>query len=132
MGKGLGGRRAGRAARPHREAARRSVDMSSSETTVVDLEAMVEIAQDGIVSKAIVENDHHKIIHFSFAQGQELSEHTASVPATIHILKGAGTVVLDGERHAARPGCLYYMPANLRHAVVADEELAFLLTMFRT
>jgi quercetin dioxygenase-like cupin family protein len=106
--------------------------MSTTGTTVVDLESMVEIAQDGIVSKAIVENEHHKIIHFSFAKGQELSEHTASVPAVIHVLQGRGTVVLGGERHDAGPGCLYYMPANLKHAVVADEELVFLLTMFRT
>jgi len=106
--------------------------MNDKGTVVADLAAMVEVAEDGIVSKAIVENEHHKIIHFSFAAGQELSEHTASVPAVIHILQGRGTVTLDGERHEANPGTLFYMPAELRHAVVAEDELVFLLTMFRT
>ena len=47
-------------------------------------------------AQPIVENEHHKIIHFTFAPGQELSEHTASVPAAIHILRGEGAVILDG------------------------------------
>ncbi len=99
---------------------------------VVDLAALVDVAEKGIVSKAIVENEHHKIVHFTFADGQELSEHTASVPAVIHVLQGEGTVTLGDETHEARPGMFYYMPAELRHAVVARGELVFLLTMFKT
>jgi quercetin dioxygenase-like cupin family protein len=106
--------------------------MSAEAPVVADLGAMVEVAEQGIVSKAIVENEHHKIIHFTLAAGQELSEHTASVPAVIHVLRGQGTVSLGGEKHEARPGMLYYMPAELKHAVVADGDLVFLLTMFRT
>ena len=69
---------------------------------VADLQAMAQVADQGIVSKSIVENEHHKIIHFTFAPGQELSEHTASVPAAIQILGGAG----DGRprRHRVRGG----------------------------
>ena len=93
---------------------------------------MAQIADQGIVSKSIVENEHHKIIHFTLAPGQELSEHTASVPAVIHVLRGEGTVVLDGVEHEAGRDRLYYMPADLKHAVHATGELVFLLTMFRT
>jgi quercetin dioxygenase-like cupin family protein len=99
---------------------------------IADLSAMTQVADQGIVSKSIVENDHHKLVHFTFAPGQELSEHTASVPAAIHILGGRGTVVLDGTAHEARPGMLFYMPAEMRHAVQASEDLVMLLTMFRT
>jgi len=106
--------------------------MDEGKPVVADLQAMVDVAEQGIVSKAIVENAHHKMIHFTLAAGQELSEHTASVPAAIQILQGRGTVTLGGEVHEGRPGMLYYMPAELKHAVVADEDLVFLLTMFRT
>ena len=99
---------------------------------VADLQAMTQVADQGIVSKSIVENEHHKIIHFTFAPGQELSEHTASVPAAIQILDGKGTVVLDGVVHEASAGKLFYMPAEMRHAVRASEDLVMLLTMFRT
>jgi quercetin dioxygenase-like cupin family protein len=104
----------------------------TDQTVVVDLTALREVAQGGIVSKPIIENEHHKIVHFTFAAGQELSEHTASVPAVIHILDGDGRVVLDGVEHEAGPGMLFYMPADLRHAVQAETALVMLLTMFRT
>lgn len=106
--------------------------MDAAVPVVADLEAMVSVAEQGIVSKAVIENEHHKIIHFTLAAGQELSEHTAGVPASIHVLRGEGTVSLGGEEHEARPGMLYYMPAELKHAVVARSDLVFLLTMFRT
>lgn len=102
------------------------------EPVVADLAAMTEVAENGIVSKSIVENEHHKIVHFTFAPGQELSEHTASVPAAIHILDGGGVVVLDGVAREARAGMLFYMPAEMRHAVQATDDLVMLLTMFRT
>jgi quercetin dioxygenase-like cupin family protein len=106
--------------------------MDTAKPVVADLESMIEVAEQGIVSKAIVENEHHKIIQFTLAAGQELSEHTASVPAVIHVLQGQGTVSLGGDAHEARPGMLYYMPAEMKHAVVAQGDLVFLLTMFRT
>ena len=43
-----------------------------------------------------------------------------------------GTVVLDGVEYEAGTGKLFYMPADLKHAVQAQGELVFLLTMFRT
>ena len=105
--------------------------MTDMEPVVADLRTP-EFAHEAIVSRSLVENDHHKIILFTLSAGQELSEHTASVPASIHILDGEGTVELAGKEHDARPGMLYYMPAELRHAVRARGDLAFLLTMFRT
>jgi quercetin dioxygenase-like cupin family protein len=105
---------------------------SGDQAATFDLMALVEVAEGGIVSKTLVENGHHKLVHFTFAPGQELSEHTASVPAVIHVLSGAGSVHLGDEEHRAQPGSLFYMPAGLRHAVHADGELVFLLTLFRT
>jgi len=109
-----------------------STGSSGDQPITFDLVALTEVAEGGIVSKTLVENGRHKLVHFTFAPGQELSEHTASVPAVIHVLSGAGTVRLGDEEHRAQPGSLFYMPAGLRHAVHADGELVFLLTMFRT
>lgn len=106
--------------------------MSDSGVIIADLAEMEEVAEKGIVSKTVVENEHHKIVHFTFAPGQQLSEHTASVPVAIHVVRGSGTVTLDGVQHEARAGRLFYLPADARHAVQAEDELVFLLTMFRT
>jgi quercetin dioxygenase-like cupin family protein len=99
---------------------------------VVDLGAAAEHANDAIVSRPLVENEHHKVVLFSFAAGQELSEHTASVPAVIQILAGQAGVRLGDQDHEAGPGAFFYMPANLRHAVQAKTDMTMLLTMFRT
>jgi quercetin dioxygenase-like cupin family protein len=100
--------------------------------TVVDLSAAAQQASDAIVSRPLVENEHHKVVLFSFAAGQELSEHTASVPAVIQILAGQAGVQLGDQDHDAGPGTFIYMPANLRHAVQAKSDMTMLLTMFRT
>ena len=78
------------------DAALRKGPVLETSPIIADLEAMAQVADQGIVSKSIVENEHHKIIHFTLAPGQELSEHTASVPAVIHVLRGEGKVVLAG------------------------------------
>jgi quercetin dioxygenase-like cupin family protein len=96
-----------------------------------DLDDMVEFAKDGIVSKTIVDEGPTKVVLFSFAQGQSLSEHTAGVPASIHVLHGRASVLLGDERYEAKPGSYIHMPANLRHAVDALENMVFLLTLHR-
>ena len=74
--------------------------------------------------------DDARVILFIFAPGQELSEHTASRPALIHILEGAGTVGLDSETFDASPGLLVHMAAGLPHSIVATTELRMLLYLF--
>lgn len=95
------------------------------------LDAMVEFAGDGIVSKTVVDEPRTKVVLFAMAAGQSLSEHTASMPAAIHVLQGRASLLLGGERHDAPPGTWVYMPANLNHAVDAVDDVVFLLTLFR-
>jgi quercetin dioxygenase-like cupin family protein len=96
-----------------------------------NLDDMVEFARDGIVSKTLVDEGPTKVVLFSFSPGQSLSEHTASVPASIHVLHGQASILLGDERYEAGPGSYVYMPAELRHAVDASENMVFLLTLHR-
>jgi len=98
---------------------------------VGDLEEWVEFAKDGIVSKTVIDEPRTKVVLFAMVPGQSLSEHTAGMPAAIHVLRGRASVLLGGDRHQVAPGTYIYMPANLSHAVDAEEELVFLLTLFR-
>jgi len=68
---------------------------------------------------------------FSFAAGEELSEHTASMPAIMHFLAGEAVVTLNGERTAARAGTWVHMRPNTKHAIRAETPLVMLLTLFR-
>ena len=98
---------------------------------VSDIASSIEFAEDGIVSKTILDAPKSKVVLFCMSSGQSLSEHTASMPAVIHVLGGSGTVRLDQDEHPAKEGVWIYMPAGQIHAVNAESDLVFLLTLFR-
>lgn len=96
-----------------------------------NLAESVTISPDSIVSRTLRADDRIKSIIFGFDAGQELSEHTASVPAIIHILQGAATLTLGGESREATAGAWAYMKANLPHSIVAKTPVVMLLTMLK-
>src|SRR3990172_264994 len=107
------------------------INMEEQQAYVTNLNDMVEFAAQGTVSKTLVDNDKAKIVLFAMVKGQSLSEHTASTPAIIHILRGMARVQLGDELQDTAPGALIYMPPKLPHAVDAQEDLVFLLTLIR-
>jgi quercetin dioxygenase-like cupin family protein len=86
---------------------------------------------DGILSRTVHQDEHVKVVWFGFGPGEELSEHTASMPAIVHVLDGEGTLVLGGEPLAAVPGTWVHMAAGLRHALKARTKLVMLLTLVK-
>ncbi len=102
-----------------------------TEPWVGNLTDLTEFASDGIVSKTLVEEPRVKALIMAFAPGQSLSEHTASMPASIHILQGHASVLLGDESHDAPAGTYIYMPAGLKHAVTAVDQMVFLLHLHK-
>jgi len=98
---------------------------------VADLEAMSQFATGGIVSKRVAQTPTGRYILFCMDAGQELTEHTASVPAGILVLRGKARIKLGRRWHDAKPGTFIHMPAELIHAVKAQEPLVFFLVMFK-
>lgn len=98
----------------------------------VELNAQLpEIAADSIISRTLYGDGQVKAVLFGFAAGQELSEHTASTPAIIHILQGEATLTLGEERREAGPGTWVHMPARLPHALLAKTPVVMLLLLLR-
>ena len=95
------------------------------------LKEIPDILADSILSRTIYSDDQIKVILFGFAAGQELSEHTASVPAIIHILSGKAGLTLGTDAFEAGPGTWARLPANLSHSVYAHESTTMLLLMLR-
>ena len=91
----------------------------------------LEIPKDGTLSRTLHRDDRVKVVLFGFAVGQELSQHTASVPAIIEILSGEARVTLDGEEKELSRGSWVFMEANLPHAVYAKSDVVMLLTMLQ-
>lgn len=96
-----------------------------------DLGGLIDYAADSIVSKTIVDKPVGTITLFAFDAGQKLSEHTAPYDAVVQGIDGAGRLTIGGEDHAVSAGQIVIMPANVPHAVAADERFKMLLTMIR-
>ncbi|MCL4238996.1 MAG: cupin domain-containing protein [Anaerolineae bacterium] len=97
-----------------------------------DLAALLaEIQPDSIVSRTLHGDGDVKAVLFGFDTGQELSEHTAALPASIFVLRGEAELSLGGERRQAGPGTWVHMPPNLPHTVVARSPLIMLLLLYR-
>lgn len=101
-----------------------------SDYVVHDLTALAPAPPpDSILSRTFFTDGGLKAILFSFAPGQELSEHTAAAPVIIHILAGEGELTLGAETVAARPGTWAALAARLPHSVRAHTPLTLLLMM---
>ena len=96
-----------------------------------DVRSEIEVPEKGILSRTLFNDAHTKIILFGFAPGQELTAHTAPMPATIQILSGEGTLTLGADTCQASPGCLIHMQPQLIHGVVARTSLEMLLTLHK-
>ncbi|MGB9882613.1 MAG: cupin domain-containing protein [Methanomassiliicoccales archaeon] len=99
---------------------------------VTNLETMIEFAKEGIVSKTFLDTPDLKMVLFCMAKGQSLSEHTASMPASIHVMRGKAMIILGENKYEALPGTWIYMPAELKHAINALEDFVFLLTLHKS
>ena len=54
---------------------------------ISDLAKEVQPPDKGILSRTLFNDDRLKVVLFGFAQAEELSEHTASMPAVLHFLR---------------------------------------------
>ncbi len=103
--------------------------MSAPYTHIADLDAMIEIPVNGTLSRTIYSDSAVKVVLFGFDAGQELSEHTASRPATIQIVRGEARLTLGQDTIEALPGTWIRMPAGLSHSVRATTPLVMLLVL---
>lgn len=94
-----------------------------------DVRDFVEVPTTGTLSRTLYQDDAIKVVVFGFAEGEELSEHTASRPAIVQVLRGELELTLGGESVTAREGAWIHMRAGLRHAVRAHTSSVMVLTL---
>jgi quercetin dioxygenase-like cupin family protein len=90
-----------------------------------------EIPPDSIISRTFHEDERLKMILFGFAEGQELSEHTASQPAILLFLEGEADLKLGEDEHQAHSGTWVRMPARLPHRIMAKAKTIMLLVLYK-
>ena len=97
--------------------------------TVLSLAEQVQILPGQVVSRTLAQNDHISITLFAFDRNEEISTHESHGDAMVTVLEGAGLFTIGGEKYTVRQGETIIMPANIPHAVHAEEALKMLLVV---
>lgn len=100
-------------------------------TFLSELTKEVSIPEKGILSRTLQDDGRSKIVLFAFAPGEELSEHTSSMPAVLYFVKGEAELTLDSDRLEAGPASLAHMPPKLPHSIRAKTALVMLLVLVK-
>jgi quercetin dioxygenase-like cupin family protein len=99
-------------------------------TYLDNLDQLLEqIPPDSILSRMVYQDESIKTILFMFQPGQELSEHTAAVPAILHFLEGEADLTLGEESKSAQKGTWAHLQPNLPHSILAKTRTLMLLTL---
>ncbi len=104
---------------------------SSSYCSTQNILSEIQVPPKGILSHTLYNDEQAKIILFGFAAGEELTAHTAPMPAMIQILSGEVTLTLGPDCCEAGPGFLVHMEPHLTHGVFAKTPAMALLTLLK-
>lgn len=85
--------------------------------------------ESGRRAESLVRTDQLRVVLVTMREGASLHEHTAPGHITIHVLEGEMAVLVEGDEITLKAGGLISIEANTRHAVRAQSEGAFLLTI---
>jgi len=98
---------------------------------VIHLADAAQFSEAGIVSRALHDQGGVRVTLFSFAAGQQLTEHATPARALVQILSGACEFIVAGQKTPLRAGDLLHLPPGRPHAVTASEPFSMLLTTIR-
>ena len=102
---------------------------SPAMSAIADLASLVSVQPESIVSRTAVRAEGAKVVLFAFDAGQQLSEHTATVPVLLFVLDGHLRLTADGRTVDLVPGGLAHLSTRLPHAVEAVEPSRLVLIM---
>ena len=105
--------------------------MTTNYTHFSDLAKETQPPGKGILSRTLFNDDRLKVVLLGFAPSEELSEHTASMPAILHLLQGDATLTLGDETLNAKTGTWVHMAKRLRHSIQAKTPVVMLLLLLK-
>lgn len=100
-------------------------------TLIPDLPARAEVPEAGTLSRVLHEDGRVRLVLFAFDAGQELTEHTASVPAVLQVVSGRFRVSAGGDTFEMGPEAWLLLDPHEPHSLLALEPARLLLTMLR-
>jgi quercetin dioxygenase-like cupin family protein len=89
------------------------------------------VPEDSILSRTFYKDDRLSAVLFSFAPGEELSEHTSAYPAILHFLSGRARLKLGTDESIVEAGAWARMAPQLPHTIVAETPVVMLLLLIK-
>ena len=102
---------------------------TAPKSEIFQMTALADYQSGAVVSHQVTKAEGGNVTMFAFAEGQELSEHTAPFDALVHVLEGGVEIMISGKSYLLGSGQGIIMPANQPHAVKAVGKFKMLLTM---
>ncbi len=99
--------------------------------TPFHLKENIDYADGSVVSQTLLKKTTGNLTLFAFDSGQGLSEHTAPFDAVVYILDGQARITIGGKENRVSTGQMLIMPADVSHALHAEERFKMLLVMIR-
>lgn len=100
-------------------------------TVLENLLNEVEIPENGTLSRVVFNADGLRVVLFAFDTGEQLTDHAATVPAIVQVIRGRLEITLGDETREISPGSWVHMEPHLVHALVALEPSVVILTLQR-
>lgn len=93
------------------------------------LQEKIEYPADGVLSKVLFKDKNCQYTLFCLAADTSISEHTSTRNAVINVIEGQGILTLEEQEIKLEPGLFVFMKAHAPHALKAEQNLAFILTL---
>ncbi len=93
------------------------------------LNAAIDHSKGSIVSKTLIDKKTGTITLFAFDMGEGLSEHSSPFEALVQLLDGKAEIIIGGTSYHLQEGENIILPANIPHALKANEKFKMMLTM---
>jgi quercetin dioxygenase-like cupin family protein len=98
-------------------------------TLIPNLPSRAEVPEAGTLSRVLHNDERVRLVLFAFDAGQELTEHTASVPALLQVVSGRFRVGAGGDTFEMGPEAWLRLDPGEPHSLLALEPSRLLLTM---
>ena len=97
----------------------------------LSLHSLITPTEAGIASRILAKTTGGNLTLFAFDAGQGLTEHTSPFEAFVMVLDGTMGLTIGGKALTAGAGTIVRLPANVPHALEAENNVRMLLVMLR-
>lgn len=99
---------------------------------VIKLSDLIPIELGSVSSKTLVQYKDVGVTLFSLDKNESISSHTAPGDALVTLLSGKAKITINSEEYIVNIGDSILMPANVPHALFAEESFQMLLLVIKS